>query len=205
MKSAAFLALIASVAMAVPANAKNERARAELDDYAERALRTMAACVAKQHRDAAIQVLHADRTDPNAAVPLVKLLNANCGNMMPVSFQMKGEVLRGAVAEQLYLQTYKAPPPVELPPEPLANATVGEAAQTRYAVAACAAARAPLAADAMLRAGRRTRQEQAAGTALAPALNACAHGHVDFTGGQLHGALAEAMFKMRTAGARGSN
>ena len=204
MKSAALLALICCVVSAASANAKNERARAELDEYAESALRNMASCVAKRHRDAAIQVLGNDPTDPNAAVPLVKLLNANCGNLMPVSFHIKGEVLRGAVAEQLYLQTYKVPP-ADLRPEPLATATMGEAAQARYAVAACVAARAPLAADAMLRAGRRTSQERAAGAVLAPALNACARTHVDFTGGQLHGALAEALFKLRASGAQGTS
>lgn len=205
MKSAALLFLACGLMAGGPALADTARLKVEQLAFGERAMRDIALCMAKHHREAAIKLLDTDPASEAAARSMLTMGNQDCGNTMPVAFKVDGDVLRGAVAEQLYLRTFPTPP-ADTHFAPVGAATPGaDPRRARYDVASCTAARAPAAADAMLRAGRRTPQERAAGAALAPALNACARGHVDFTGGQLHGALAEAMFKMRTAGARGSN
>ena len=105
-------------------------------------------------------------------------------------------VLRGAVAEQLYLQTYKVPP-ADLRPEPLATATM---------VRGCTGSlcRSGLCCRALRRCAAQCARRVVAAAWRARGAGAerlCAH-HVDFTGGQLHGALAEgcSSFRWRAGG-----
>ena len=205
MKRAALLMLACGLMVSGPATADTARLKAEQLAFGERAMRDIALCMAKHHRADAIKLLDTDPASEASVRSMVKMGSVDCGNTMPVAFKVDGDVLRGAVAEQLYLRSFPTPP-ADLHPAPVGPVTAaGDPRRARYDVGACAAARAPIAVDAMLRAERRSAQERVAGTALAPALNACARTHVDFTGGQLHGALAEALFKLRSAGAQGLN
>jgi hypothetical protein len=205
MRRAALLMLACGLMASGPGAADTPRLKAEQLAFGERAMRDIALCMAKHHREAAIKLLDTDPASETAVRSMLTMASQDCGNTMPVAFKVDGDVLRGAVAEQLYLRSFPTPP-ADLHAAPVGPVTApGDPRRARYDVGACVAARAPLAVDAMLRAGRRTPEERAAGTALAPALNACARTHVDFTGGQLHGALAEALFKLRSGGGRGTS
>jgi hypothetical protein len=205
MKRAALLMLACGPMAGGPAAADTPRLKAEQLAFGEKAMRDIALCIAKHHRADAIKMLGMDPASEAAARSILTMASQDCGNTMPVAFKVDGDVMRGAVAEQLYLRGFPTPP-ADLHAAPVGPVTAaGDPRRARYDVGACAAARAPIAADAMLRAGRRTPEERAAGTALAPVLNARARAHVDFTGGQLHGALAEALFKLRSTGAQGLN
>ncbi len=63
-----------------------------------------------------------------------------------------------------------------------------------------------IAATTLVRTARRSAAEALAGKRVAPIFNLCAGGkRFDLSGTQAHGVLAEALFKMRSAAAPGTN
>jgi hypothetical protein len=112
--------------------------------------------------------------------------------------------MRGAIAEQLYLRDF--------PRAPRTIAAAGTMPATGVAPAnavdlgACVAARDADGADTLVRTARRSAAEALAGKRIAPMFNLCAGGkRFDLSGAQAHGVLAEALFKMRSATAPGTN
>lgn len=118
----------------------------------------------------------------------------------PTGQQMRlsNRVVRGAVAERVYLDSAKHGP----------TATSGAVSDVTggpvgYAVVQCAVARDPFSADRLVRAKRLSPAEQEAAKVLAPSLAACAQGkgRVDFSGTAIHGWAAEALYKQGRADA----
>ena len=184
-----------------------DHATKDVTSAGERSLYDMASCMAKRHPANVAALLSSDPASVDSERQIVRLFYhySQCGNRTFVRFSVKRDVMRGILAEQLYLRAYPAPPAqLGTTNAPLAPSS-GDPITVRYAVGACAAARDPGDADAVVRAARRSPEESDASRRLAATLNACASGHVDFSGAQLHGVLAEALFKMHRAAAQESS
>lgn len=120
------------------------------------------------------------------------------------ALRMRPPVMRGAIAETLYLETFGAPPPAGGPPEEAA-ANSGDPLLVPYEVTQCAAARDPVAADSLVRSKRRSADEVAAVNRLKPALAACATPGVRLTLNRtmIRSLMAEGLYKVRAGAAAG--
>ncbi len=118
------------------------------------------------------------------------------------ALRMRPPVMRGAIAERLYLETFAAPPVAGPMPAPAVSLS-GDPLLVPYEVTQCAAARDPVAADMLVRSKRRSAEEVAAVDRLKPALNACARPGVrlDLNRTMIRSLMAEGIYKVR-AGSR---
>lgn len=167
---------------------------------AEKWMTDIAACMVARQRERAQMVVLSDPVSPDANVKMADFLGHAdiCARHSLVSFKMHNPVLRGAIAERLYLSTFPKPPALAgLTPSSEAAGS-GSPGALLYEIGRCAAARAPVVADRLVRAPRRSAAEAAAGKLLAPVLNACAHGaKAEFSGAMIHAVLAEGLYKLR--------
>ncbi|WP_137871802.1 MULTISPECIES: hypothetical protein [unclassified Sphingomonas] len=123
---------------------------------------------------------------------------ANCG-ARGEEISAGGRFLRWSLIEQLYLADPRVPAAVA------ANAMASGADGSR-ALGACVAGRDPVASDAFVRSARRSPAEAAAFKRIVPAINACAgKKKLNLSGAEIHGVLAEGLYKMRGSAARGTN
>lgn len=163
----------------------------------EARLHALAVCaVAKESRDAGKMVeLGFPGERPSAAV-LGLFAEANCGARAD-EINAGGRFVRWALIEQLYLASPAVPAP--------ANA-VTDGAASSSALGACVAGRDPAASDAFVRSARRSPAEATAFKRIVPAINACAgKKKLNLSGAEIHGVLAEGLYKMRGSAARGTN
>lgn len=117
------------------------------------------------------------------------------------ALRMRPPVMRGAIAETLYLETFDRPPGVgELPTA--ARLSSEDPRLVPYEVTRCAAARDPVAADMLIRSKRRSEEEVAAVSRLRPALNACARPgeRLEFNRTLIRSLMAEGLYKVRSIG-----
>jgi hypothetical protein len=185
---------------AVPAAAETiELPMLKKGPKADRALASAAYCIANAAPDRAAGILNLDPQERAATEALLDLFRNQpfCAAGLPTT---KAPVItwRGALAEALYLDRFKSPmpgPAAEAARQPEWFATTKQSA---YAVAQCAAERSPAAADALVRAKRRSPEELGAVNALLPALRSCGKGRkVDFDRDMIHGLVAEDLFRVR--------
>jgi len=186
-------------ASAMPAAAQH--VRWEPSASAEKVLHQVARCVVAKRPDQAQNVILSSPETADAPRRLVQVLTqSGCTQNVGISFKMHNNILRGQLAEQLYLASGEQAP-VALP-----IATAAMAAQTSFELGKCVAARDPVAADAFVRSARRSREETAAFQRIVPAINSCAgHAKLSLSGAEIHGVIAEGLYRMRGAAAQGSN
>lgn len=117
------------------------------------------------------------------------------------ALRMRPPVMRGAIAETLYLETFDRPPGSGPLPTPAAPSSA-DPLLIPYEVTQCAAARDPVAADRLVRSKRRSPEEVEAVDRLKPALNACAKPGVrlDFNRTLIRSLMAEGLYKVRSTG-----
>lgn len=117
------------------------------------------------------------------------------------ALRMRPPVMRGAIAETLYLETFSRPP-AGGGIVPAAGPSSDDPILASYEVTQCAAARDPVAADRLVRSKRRSPEEVAAVDQLKPALSACARPRIrlDFNRTMIRSLMAEGIYKVRVAG-----
>ena len=163
----------------------------------EARLHALAACaVAKEPGDAGKVIEQGVPGERPSAHVLGLFAEAHCGARAE-EVSAGGRFVRWALIEQLYLASPAVPEP--------ANAVADGATGSR-ALGACVAGRDPVASDAFVRSARRSPAEAAAFKRIVPAINACAgRKKLNLSGAEIHGVLAEGLYKMRGSAARGTN
>lgn len=184
--------------------ASNTPVRATLDWRADAAaegrLWQFAACAVRDDGDLARSLLEAAPLTPEAQRRSIKLFRTSKCTAQAGALKLRNDVLRWAVAEQLYRVSEPGVPAI--PAGQPAAVAIGDS----YALGRCVAQRDPSAADAFVRTARRSTEEIAVHKKLVPALNACAgSAKFNLSGAELHGVLAEALYKMRGSAAQGMN
>lgn len=166
---------------------------------AEARLWQFARCAVHSDRNKAAWVLESQPQTPDEQHRTVKLFSESLCTRAAGPMKMKNEVVRWALAEQLYVDGGKDVPAA-------GGVPVTVAAGDAYALGACVAQRDPRDADAFVRTQRRSPAEQAALKAIIPAINACAGvNRIDLSGAEIHGVLGEALYRMRGTAAQGKN
>ncbi len=195
-----FAALSLSMAAGSAASAQNDGPPEMIKGAGtERLLADAAACLVRGERARAITVVSAEPETPAANQAVISLLDHGvlCFGTQRVT-KAPAVTWRGAIAEALYLRSFRDDVPVEAavslsnPPWLLSPRSAG------YAVAQCAAARDTVAADRLVRAAWRSEDETRAIDAFLPILNACSNGRkVRFDRVTIHGMVAEGLFRVR--------
>ena len=170
-------------------------------------MRNFAQCVVRGDGDTARRLLAMSPKSDEEQMILRKVATGRNGCLAKGKLRMSAILMRGAVAEQLYLRTYSAPlmgPAKADAPLPSTSATASEPV---YAYADCIVARNAPAADAVIRAEPGSPAEAAALQKTMPTLSSCLAGgeqtqfKVDRT--TLRGLLAEALYAMRMSQPQG--
>ncbi|MDF2382268.1 hypothetical protein JMG10_12360 [Nostoc ellipsosporum NOK] len=108
------------------------------------------------------------------------------------------EVVRGAIAGQLYTETYAAAP-AALTGDPAPFQGSGDPNLVQYDLASCAVTRDPVAADALVRTAEGSAEERAALPAVVNAVGRCTPGSakIGFSKAQLRAGVAEGLWTYR--------
>lgn len=120
----------------------------------------------------------------------------NCGAM--IGRDRSEEIVRGAVARQLYTETYAAAPaPLTSEPAPFQGS--GDPSLVQYDLASCAVTRDPVAADALVRAAEGSAEERTAFPAVVAAVGRCTPNgaKIGFSKAQLRAGVAEGLWAYR--------
>jgi hypothetical protein len=109
------------------------------------------------------------------------------------------DLLRGALAERVYLKTYAAAPAEGGTPAPFTGS--GKADLAMYDITRCAATRDPVGADMLIRSALRSDAEKAALARIVPVVGACtpSGGQVGFGREEMRGLIAEGLIATRAA------
>lgn len=112
------------------------------------------------------------------------------------------DVVRGAIAQQLYTESYAAAP-AALTGDPAPFQGSGNPALVQYDLARCAVTRDPVAADALIRTTAGSAEERAALGAVVSAVGRCTPGgaKIGFTKVQLRAGVAEGLWLYRQGAA----
>jgi hypothetical protein len=160
---------------------------------AEDRLWDFARCAVRRDRKLSAWVLETPPLAPEAQRRTLTLFTVSRCTDVAGSIKMKNDVVRWALAEQLYVGGGSGAP-------------VAVAAGDGYALGACVARREPVRADAFVRTSRRSAGEKTALAALVPAINACSgKARMQLSGAEMHGVLGEALYRMRGAAVQGKN
>ncbi|MEO5493855.1 MAG: hypothetical protein ABIR08_07490 [Sphingomonas sp.] len=165
----------------------------------DRVLAATAMCVVNGAKEKAARILDIEPSGPATEKAIIGLLQES-SFCAPWATVMRTPVVtwRGAIAEALYLKSFGFAPPPEPLTASMAPAWLTSRDYARYAVAQCAALRAPALADRLTRAKRRSPQEVASVNDLLPVLRVCGKGQkVDFDRVTIHGMIAEGLFRAR--------
>jgi hypothetical protein len=108
------------------------------------------------------------------------------------------DIVRGAIARQLYTETYAAPP-AALAGAPAPFQGSGDPARVQFDLASCAVTRDPVAADTLVRASEGSAEERAAFSAVVAAVGRCTPGgaRIGFSKAQLRAGVAEGLWIYR--------
>ena len=185
-----------------PDQADRPRNTAPVDSAeAKRWMQRFAQCVVAGNPTGARQLLATSPGSTDERDMLIRIAQQRANCLHHGKLRMKGNWMRGAIAEQLYLRAY--PKPVEAAPMPDAPLTArADAPQSPYhAYADCIVARNAPAADAMLRAEPGSTAEKSALQQTMPTLSSCLAGGKDgklaIDRTMLRGYLAESLYVMR--------
>jgi hypothetical protein len=168
---------------------------------AERMMRSFAQCVVRGDDGTARRLLAAAAGSADERTLSARIVSRRSACLTQGRLRMKGNWMRGAIAEQLYLQTYPKPLTMAAQPDAALSVTKGE--NPYHAYARCVAARNGAAVDALLRAAPGSEGEKAAYRQTMPTLSLCVAGgeaarlEIDRTA--LRGFLAEALYSQRSA------
>ena len=167
---------------------------------AERKMRDFAQCVVRGDRGTVQKILVAAPDSPEERAILFRIADGRKGCLGRGKLGMKGNWMRGALAEQLYLRSY--PDPLSGAPQPDAPLPVAATKlQPYHAYADCVVARDAPGADAVLRAEPGSTEEKAAYRQAMPILSSCLAGGEDsklaIDRTALRGYLAEALYNRR--------
>ncbi len=171
---------------------------------AERVMRSFAQCVVRGQGGKARALLASVPGSAAERAILSGFAARRNGCLQSGSLRMKGDWMRGAIAEQYYLRSYPDAVTEAARPDAPADSSAGRPPYLAYA--SCVAARDPAGADAVLRAEAGSVAEKSAYRQVMPALSSCLAGGenarlaIDRT--RLRGLLAEALYDRRagTAG-----
>lgn len=199
MKAALTLLTAASAfCMAAPAHAQADGSEPQMKKNrdAEKLVAELMGCMVRSERTKALEVI---RLEPGSDAEGKAFMALFDSSRMCVPRGKKinspGISLRGALAEALYLRSFKATGPATAA-APLE--WMKQSMHQAYAIAQCAAERDTAAADALVRTKWHSDEETAAANAIVPALQACANGRqVNFDRVTLHGLVAEGLFRAR--------
>lgn len=187
-------ALACSQASAEPA--EEWRAGPDVD----RTLSDFARCMVRGQPKQAHAILMMNPTAPESADRLLSWVaqRSRCLRIRG-GLRMRSPVMRGAIAETLYLHTFDRPPATGEIAAPAAPSS-GNPLLVPYEVTQCAAGRDPVAADSLVRSKRRSPEEVEAVNRLKPALSACAGRGVrlDFNRTMIRSLMAEGLYKVRS-------
>lgn len=194
----ALLAAAGAFCMTAPAQAQIQDGEPQMKKNrdAEKIVAELMGCMVRSERAKAVDVV---RLEPGSEAEGKAFMALFDSSRMCVPRGKKinspGISLRGALAEALYLRTFKQPgaatgaAPLEWMKLPVHQA---------YAIAQCAAERDAPAADALVRTKWHSDEEVAAVNTILPALQACADGRkVNFDRVTVHGLIAEGLFRAR--------
>ena len=120
----------------------------------------------------------------------------SCGAM--IGRDRSEEIVRGAIARQLYTETYAAAPaPLTSEPAPFQGS--GDRSLVQYDLASCAVTRDPVAADALVRAAEGSAEERTAFPAVVAAVGRCTPNgaKIGFSKAQLRAGVAEGLWAYR--------
>lgn len=138
----------------------------------------------------------------NAAARKLAEKKSACGARVAKS-RLDPELIRGAIAEQLYLTNYAAAPAALTgAPQPFQGS--GDSAQVLYDVSRCATTRDPVAADMLVRSARGSADEKSALQPVIAAVSACtpSGAKIGFNRVQLRGMIAEGLYRTRMGAAQ---
>lgn len=171
---------------------------------AERVMRDFAQCVVRGDSATARTLLATAVGSAEERALMIRIADSRKGCLHQGRLRLKGNWMRGALAEQLYLRTYPSPVSSGAQPDAPAPAGSGDDKLRPYqAYAGCVVARNAPAADAVLRAEPGSAAEKAAYRDTMPTLSSCLAGGeesklaIDRT--TLRGYLAEALYVSRSS------
>lgn len=171
--------------------------RAEAESW----MRSFAQCVVRGDGPMARNLIATTPASDEEQAIMKRIVSRDAGCLAKGKLRMKANWMRGALAEQLYLQTY--PDPIATPPQPDAPVAPAQGVAAYYAYADCVVARNAPGADAVLRAKPGSDGEKAAYRQSMPTLSSCLAGGSDATLAidrtALRGFLAEALYSHRRA------
>ncbi len=169
-------------------------------DSAEGSMTHFARCIVQGAPEKAEAALETKPASPEERAAFVQMAKSRAGCLGRGKLRMKGNWMRGAIAEQLYLYRFKAP--IDVPARLDAPAPTTEDGDNVYhAYAGCIVARNAPAVDSLIRVPAGSAQERAAYQDAMPVLSSCLGGGesrrlaIDRT--ILRGFLAEALFVFR--------
>jgi hypothetical protein len=166
---------------------------------AERMMRSFAQCVVRGDDGTARRLLAVAAGSAEERPLMARIVSRRSACLTQGQLRMKGDWMRGAIAEQLYLQSY--PQALDTPSQPDAPVAAARGENPYRAYARCVAARNGPAVDAVLRAAPGSDAEKAAYRQTMPTLSSCIAGgeaarlEIDRTA--LRGFLAEALYRQR--------
>lgn len=165
----------------------------------ERLLADAAACLVRGERARAVTVVSVEPGTLAEGRAILSLLDhgALCFGAQRMT-KAPDVTWRGAIAEALYLRSFRGDVPVEAAISSSKPQWLLSPQSAGYAVAQCAAARDTAAADRLVRSAWRSEDETRAINAFLPTLNACSNGRkVRFDRVTIHGMVAEGLFRVR--------
>lgn len=184
---------------------RNDSARAgtEPGDRAQaiRKMRGFAQCVVRGDSDTPRQLLETTAGSAEERAVMLKVAKKRSQCLGQGQLRMEGIMMRGALAEQLYLQAYPTPLTGAARPDAPIAASL-PTSQPYHAYANCIVARNAPGADAVLRAAPGSDEEKSAYGQAMPTLSSCLAGEgkklaIDRT--TLRGFLAEALYASRNS------
>ncbi|HEX6376050.1 MAG TPA: hypothetical protein VFZ91_10060 [Allosphingosinicella sp.] len=167
----------------------------------DRMLNDFARCMVRGQPKQAHALLMMSPTAPESADRLISWVAQRSGCLrVRGNLRMRPPVMRGAIAERLYLETFARPPGLGQLPTGVQPSSE-DFRLVPYEVVQCAAGRDPVAADRLVRSRRRSPEEVEAVNRLKPALNACARPGVrlELNRTMIRSLTAEGLYKLRSA------
>ena len=171
---------------------------------AQAVMRGFAQCVVRGDPASAKAVMMTTAGSAEERAIFMKMASSRARCLPKGQLRMKGNWMRGALAEQLYLQSYPAPVTTAAQPDaPLPTTATSSKDGPYHAYADCVVARNAPAADAVVRAQPGSTQEKTALGQTMPTLSSCLAGGegeqhaVDRA--MLRGYLAESLYRRRVS------
>ncbi len=195
------MSMAAIVGIAILTSAQGAGAKS-VDLSGEKIVENFARCAVRGARDDARGLMNVVPFSATERHLMEKFLGKRMGcwtlkkRLFPTSMKVSGNVLRGAIAKQLYLDETA---PMQAGEQLAKSELEGNDPRVEYRVVQCAVSVAPVPADRIVRAKRLSSEEALAANDLKPALNRCAKNtdKLELSGTAIHGLAAEALYKMR--------